>query len=105
MEFDKGGDASSHSFAPLLVPGGLSLLESEKAETLADSLESQFRPVNDPSDAAVIEIVNEAIHAHEYAPASELNLTSPSNVLHAIRGHPVLNMLSNRISGKNKARS
>jgi hypothetical protein len=42
---------------PLVSPGGTALSDSEKAETLADSLESQFQPVNDPSDAAVIEKV------------------------------------------------
>jgi hypothetical protein len=54
----------------LQVPGGLALSESEKAEALADSLETQFQPVNDPSDLAVIEVVNEAMWAYEYAPAS-----------------------------------
>jgi hypothetical protein len=34
---------------PFLVPGGLALSDSEKAEALADSLEAQFQPVNDPS--------------------------------------------------------
>jgi hypothetical protein len=42
---------------------GLTLLDSEKAEALADSLEAQFQPVNDPSDPAVIEIVSEALQA------------------------------------------
>jgi hypothetical protein len=40
---------------PLLVPGGLALSDSEEAEALADSVEAQFQPVNDPSDPAVIE--------------------------------------------------
>jgi hypothetical protein len=44
--------------SPLLVLGGLALSDSEKAEALADSLEAQFQPVNDPSDPAVIEMVN-----------------------------------------------
>jgi hypothetical protein len=39
---------------PLQVTGGLALSDSEKAEALADSLEAQFQPVNDPSDSAVI---------------------------------------------------
>jgi hypothetical protein len=42
--------------------------------------------VNDPSDPAVIEMVNEAMQACEYAPASEPKLTSPSEVQQAIRG-------------------
>jgi hypothetical protein len=66
---------------PLLVPGGLALSDSEKAEALADSLEAPFQPVNDPSPPAVIEVVNEAMRAYEYAPASEPKLTSPLEVL------------------------
>jgi archaellum component FlaG (FlaF/FlaG flagellin family) len=51
--------------SPLLVaPGELALSDSEKAEALADSLEAQFQPVNDPSVPAVIEVVNEAMHAY-----------------------------------------
>jgi hypothetical protein len=48
---------------PLLVPGGLALSDSEKAEDLADSLEVQFQPVNDPSNPAVIEMFNTAMRA------------------------------------------
>jgi hypothetical protein len=65
----------------LLVPGGLALSDFEKAEALAKSLEAQFQPVNDPSSPAVIEVVNEAMHAYEYAPASEPKLTSRLEVL------------------------
>jgi hypothetical protein len=56
---------------PLQVSGGLALSDSEKAEALADSLEAQFQPVDNPSDSAVIEMVNEETRAYEYAPASE----------------------------------
>ena len=42
---------------PLVTPGGLAFSDSEKAEALADSLEAQFQPVNDPSIPAVIEVV------------------------------------------------
>jgi hypothetical protein len=35
---------------PLVTPGGIALSDSEKAETLADSLEAQFQPVVDPSN-------------------------------------------------------
>jgi hypothetical protein len=71
---------------PLFVPGGLVLSDSEKAEALADSLEAQFQPVNNPSSSAVIGVVNEAMRAYEYARASEPKLTSPSEVLEAIKG-------------------
>jgi hypothetical protein len=53
------------------VPRGLALSYSEKAEAMADSLEAQFQPMNDPLDPAAIEVVNEAMRAYEYAPASE----------------------------------
>jgi hypothetical protein len=53
---------------------------------MADSLEAQFQPVNDPSDPAVIEMVNKAMWAYEYGLASEPKLTSPSEVQQAIRG-------------------
>jgi hypothetical protein len=52
----------------LQIPGGLALSDSEKAEALADSLEAQFQPVNDPSEPAVTETVNEVMRAYEYAP-------------------------------------
>jgi hypothetical protein len=71
---------------PLQVPGGLALSDSEKAEALADSLEAQFQLVNDPSDPAVIEMVNEAMRAYVYAPTSEPKPTSPSEVQHVIMG-------------------
>jgi hypothetical protein len=49
---------------PLVTPGGTTLSDPEKAEALADSLESQFQPVNDPSDPAVIEMFTEALQAY-----------------------------------------
>jgi hypothetical protein len=73
--------------SPLLVTQvWLALSDSEKAEALADSLEAQFQPVNDPSDPAVIETVGEALQAYSYAPASEPKLTNPTEVQNAIRG-------------------
>jgi hypothetical protein len=66
-------------------PGGLALSDSEKAETLADSLEAQFQPVDDPSDPAFTEMVDVAMRAYEYAPASEPTLTTPSEVIKAIK--------------------
>jgi hypothetical protein len=71
---------------PLQVPEGLALSDFEKAEALADSLQVQFQPVNDPLDPAVTEMVNEAIWAYEYAHASEPKLTSSSEVQQVIRG-------------------
>jgi hypothetical protein len=71
---------------PLVTPGGTALSYPEKAEALAESLESQFQPVNDPSDPAVIEKVAEALQAYSYAPASEPKITNPLEVHNAIRG-------------------
>jgi len=42
--------------------------------------------VNDPWEPAVFEMVNESTRAYEYAPASEPELTSPSEVLQATKG-------------------
>jgi hypothetical protein len=39
----------------LLVSGGLTFSDSEKAESLADSLEVQIQPVNDLSSPEVVE--------------------------------------------------
>jgi hypothetical protein len=48
---------------PLVTPGRLALSDFEKAEALADSLEAQYQPVNDPSVPVVIEDFNEAMRA------------------------------------------
>jgi hypothetical protein len=71
---------------PLLVPGGVAFSDSEKAEDLADSLEAQFQPVNDPSSPAATEAVDEALRAYEYTPSSEPKATNPSEVQEAIKG-------------------
>jgi hypothetical protein len=71
---------------PPVQARGLALSVSEKAEVLADSLESQFHPVDDPFVPAVIEVVTEAMQAYSYAPASEPQLTNPAEIHSAIRG-------------------
>ena len=48
---------------PLVTPWGLALSGSEKAEALADNLETRFQPVSDPSVPAVIEIVDVAVRS------------------------------------------
>jgi hypothetical protein len=70
----------------LLTPGRTALSDPEKAEALADSLESQFQPVNDLSDPAVIEKADEALQAYSHAPASKPKLTNPVEAQDAIRG-------------------
>jgi hypothetical protein len=64
-------DASSYSFDHLLSVGRTSSLSFEKA----NSLEAQFQPVNDPSELAVIEMVNEAMSAYESELAKKSKLT------------------------------
>jgi hypothetical protein len=49
------------ALAPLQVPGGLALSDSEKAKDLADSLEAQFQPADEPPDPAFTEIVDVAM--------------------------------------------
>jgi hypothetical protein len=70
---------------PLVTPGGLALSDREKAKALADSLEAQFQPVSVPSDPVTIEVVDVALRAHSFAPASEPKLTNPDEVQEAIR--------------------
>ena len=64
----------------LVTQGGLALSDSEKAAALAESIETQFQLVNDPSDPTVIEMVGEALQAYAYAPAREPKLTNPAEV-------------------------
>jgi hypothetical protein len=71
---------------PLVTPGGIALLDSEKAEALTDNLETQFQPVTDPSVPAVIEMVDVALRSYFLTPASEPKLTTPDEVREAIRG-------------------
>jgi hypothetical protein len=70
---------------PLVAPGGTDLSDPQKAEALAESLESQIQPVSETSDPAVTESVPEAPQAYSYAPASEPKLTKPMEVEDAIR--------------------
>jgi hypothetical protein len=73
--------------SPALVTlGGTALSDSEKAEALADSLEPQFHPLNDPSYPTVIEKVTEVLKVYSDASASEPTLTNPIEVHDAIRG-------------------
>ena len=43
---------------PLVTLGDIALSDSERAEALADNLETQFQPVTDPSVPLVIEMVD-----------------------------------------------
>jgi hypothetical protein len=76
--------------SPLVTPGGFALSDSEKAETLADNVETQFQAVTDPSVPAVIEIVHVALRSYFLTTASELKLTTPEEVQETIRGLRVI---------------
>ena len=86
VEDDQTGDESSYSISPLVTPGGIALSDSEKAEAHADSLETQFQPVTDPSVPTVIEMVDVALRSYFLNPASEPDLTNSDEVQEAIRG-------------------
>jgi hypothetical protein len=80
------GDESSYSVTPLVTPGGIALSDNERAEALADRLETQFQPVTDPSAQAVIEIVDVSLRSYFMTPASEPKLTNHDEVQDVIRG-------------------
>jgi hypothetical protein len=67
-------------------PGGISVPDSENAEVIADSLETQFQPVTVPSVPAAIEMVDVALRSQFMTPASEPKLTNPEEVQEAING-------------------
>jgi hypothetical protein len=46
---------------PLLVTS-----DSEKAETVAENIEAKFQPVTEPSNSAVIETVEVALHPQSW---------------------------------------
>jgi hypothetical protein len=60
---------------PLITPEGTALSDSEKAEALAESLETQFQPVTDPSSPAIIDVVD-VVLSYFMSPASEPKLTN-----------------------------
>jgi hypothetical protein len=43
---------------------------------LADGLDSQFNLVNDPSEPAVIEMIDEALRPYSFPPESESKITN-----------------------------
>ena len=66
-------------------PRGIALSDSEKAEALADSLETQFQPVIDPSAPAVIERVDVVLRSYFLTSASEPNFINPDEVHETIK--------------------
>jgi hypothetical protein len=86
VEDDQAGNESSYSVFPLVIPGEIAVSATEKAEALADTRETQFQPMADPSIPAVIETVEVALKSYFEAPASEPKLTNPDEVHEAIKG-------------------
>jgi len=74
VENDEAGDESSYSISSPGHPGGIALSDPEKAEALADSLETQFQPVTDPSVPTFIEMVDVALRSYFLTPVSEPEL-------------------------------
>ena len=71
---------------PPVTPGGITLSDSVKAKALADSLETQFQLVTDPSVPGVIKMVDMALMSYFLTHASEPKLTKPDEVHEAIGG-------------------
>jgi hypothetical protein len=80
------GDESSYSVSPPPVTlRGIAVPDSEKAEALAYSLETQFQLVTNPLVPAVIEMVDVALKSYFLTSASEPKLTNPDEVHKTIR--------------------
>jgi len=70
---------------PWSLHGGISLSGSEKAEALAEDLETQFLPVTETSVRAVIDKVDVALRSYLMTPASEPKLTNPAEIQETIK--------------------
>ena len=73
------------TLSPPWSPRGIALSDSEKAEALPDTLETQFHPVADSSVPAVIEMVDVALRYFQTS-ASDPKLSNSDEVHEAIRG-------------------
>jgi len=71
---------------PLVTQGGISFLDSEKTEFLAESLEAQCQLITILSVLAFIEMFDVALRSYFPTPASESKLNNPDEVHEAIRG-------------------
>ena len=76
----------------MVTTGRFALSHSEKAEALADNLDTQFQPVTDPSVPVVIEIVGVALRSYFSSSASESQITTPDEVQAANKGLRVSNV-------------
>jgi len=80
---DQTGDESPYSISPWASRGEL-LSQTQKAEALAESLETQFQPVIDTSVPTVIETVDVALRSYFLTPAREHQLTNHGEIQEAI---------------------
>ena len=67
------GDENPHSINSPGHTRGLAPSDCEEAETIADSLEALFHPVNDPLVPAFNEVVNEASEPTRLIPQMRLS--------------------------------
>jgi len=100
VEDDQAGDKSSKSDSTLVTPGGIAVSKSEKAETIADTLDTTVSDGGRSFGPTVIEFFDVARRSYFQTPASEPKLTNPDEVHEAIWGlkfckSPGLNGLSN----------
>jgi hypothetical protein len=81
-----------HILSPLVNPERIALSDSEKAEALADSLETQFQPVTDPSVPGITEMVAVALRSYFLTNAAEFKLTKPDKIHESVWGFKVSNV-------------
>jgi len=85
-----GGGCKLHPHFLNFGPGGIAPSSDHiralttNAEALADTLETQFQPVGNPSVPAVIEMVDVALRSYIQTPTSEPRLTNPDENHEAI---------------------
>ena len=58
---------------PQVTLGRIALSDSEETEKFADSLGAHFQPVNDPSEPAVIAMVDKALKHQRLLPQMKLS--------------------------------
>jgi hypothetical protein len=85
VDDDQTSGVNSYYVTPHWSIRDIALSDYEKAEALADSLETLFLPVTDPSIPAVTEMVDVALRSYFLTPSSEPKLTKPDVVQEAPR--------------------
>jgi hypothetical protein len=96
VEGEPSRDENSYAITHLVIPWGTVVSESEEAEALADSMETEFQLVNDPSALAFIEMVDVVLGCYFTSPATETKLPNHDEFQHVIR-----NLKDSRALGPN----